>query len=144
MLSAQKILSRGLLTLVLVAIVGYAYFEARPFLSGPQLEVTSPQDGFSAFESPLSVTGEAHRISEITLNGNPIFVDENGRFERLVPLSPGYATIQVSVRDRFGRSKTLLLRGTYTPTAPMPFDIATSTPTTTLESLDADAASDVL
>lgn len=144
MLSAQKILSRGLLTLALAAIIGYAYFEARPFLSGPQLEITAPQDGFSVSESPLSVTGEAHRISEITLNGNPIFVDENGLFERLVPLAPGYAVIEVTVKDRFGRSKTLTLRGTYTPTSPLPlFDTATSSPTTTPE-LDADTASDAL
>ncbi len=130
----QKIISRGIAVCVLVAITGYAYFEARPFLSGPGLSVTHPLDGFSVFESPIVVSGNAQRITEIALNGNPIVVDERGNFERLVPLAPGYAVIEVSVKDRFGRTRTETLRGTYTPQRlvfPLP-DIGTSTE----ESLD--------
>jgi len=137
-----KTISRGIAVCILVAILGYAYFEARPFLSGPQLSVTQPIDGFSVTESPIVVSGSVRRITEITLNGNPIVVDEEGVFERLVPLAPGYAVIEVSVKDRFGRTRTETLHGTYTPqkSAFPPPVVGTSTE----ESLDATTTTDAL
>lgn len=128
----QKTITRGVAAFIFLIIIGYAYFEAREYLSGPQLLITEPEDGFVTTESPLRVMGEAHNITEILLNGNPIFVDENGAFQRLVPLALGYSVIEIAVKDRFGREKKLSVRGTYEP-AETPFPLipaasATGTP----------------
>lgn len=140
----QKTISRGIAVCILLAILGYAYFEARPFLSGPGLIVTEPLDGFSVTESPITVSGNARRITEITLNGNPIVVDEEGNFERVVPLSPGYAVIEVSVKDRFGRTRTETLRGTYAPQEPIfPLPVV-GTSTEESPTLDAGTTTDAL
>jgi hypothetical protein len=127
-MATQKTFSRGIAVLILLALIGYAYFEARPYLSGPYLVVSEPTDGFFVTESPVLVSGTAQRISAITLNGNPIFVDEKGSFTQIVSLSPGYGVIEVSVKDRYERTRTVLLHGTYTPneTTPEP-GTATST-----------------
>ncbi len=139
----QRTISRGIAVCILLAILGYAYFEARPFLSGPQLSVTQPLDGFSVAESPIVVSGSVRHITEITLNGNPIVVDEEGVFERLVPLAPGYAVIEVSVKDRFGRTRTETLHGTYTPQKSV-FPLLPVVGTSTEEGLDATTTTDAL
>lgn len=143
-MATRKTISRGIIALLFVLILGYAYFEARTYLSGPQLSITAPEDGFSASESHVIVSGTARNISEITLNGNPIFVEEQGVFERLVPLAPGYAVIDVSVKDRYGRTKTILVHGTYTPVGLVfPAETAASSTQDTPD-LDAGTTTDAL
>lgn len=144
-MATQKTISRGIGVLILLALIGYAYFEARPFLSGPQLTLTEPAEGFIATESPLTISGTARNITKITLNGNPIFVDETGVFHRSVPLSPGYQVIEVSVEDRFGRTRTMRVSGLYTPTLPMPTPLPTASSTSGIDdTLDAATTSGAL
>jgi len=114
-MNVRKLLIRSVIALSLCAVAGYAYFEARQFLAGPCVTVTSPSDGFIVSDSPIIVSGNAQHISEITLSGNIIFVDEKGQFEQLVPLSPGYSVIEIKVKDRYGRYKNVYLRGIYKP-----------------------------
>lgn len=129
-MATRKTITRGIVVCILLALLGYIYFEARPFLSGPQLEIVAPSDGFVTAESPLVVSGRARYITKITLNGNPIFIDESGAFQRALPLLPGYQVIEVSVQDRFGRTRTERISGLYTPAIPMPErePLGTSTP----------------
>ncbi len=132
-MATYKAISRGALILLLCIILGYAYFEAHPYLMGPEIVIQEPTDGFSVHTSPVIVRGYAHRITHITLNGNPIFIDEEGTFERSVPLVPGYAVIEAAVTDRFGRTKTVSVRGLYTPDDTSYFPpVASSTASTTV------------
>ena len=92
-------------------IVVYGAFRAKSLVEGPDIAITSPQDGAITSESLTTLSGFAHNISFLTLNGAKIFTDESGAFKERVLLSYGYNIITLEAKDRFGRTaqKTLQL-----------------------------------
>lgn len=91
--------------LLLLFVMGYALFETRTYLSGPQIIVENPPPGASVLNPLIEIRGIANNVSAITLNDNPIYTDEKGRFNEKVLLSQGYNVMEVIVHDRFGREK---------------------------------------
>lgn len=98
-LTPRQWLGAGFLTLVAL----YALFQARFIILGPQITLTSPQDGQVATSSLIYVRGVAHNVTFISLDDRPIFLDEQGNFEEKLLVSPGQSTIMIRARDRFGR-----------------------------------------
>lgn len=92
-------------------IVGYGAFRAKSLVEGPDIGITSPLNGATSTESLVSVSGFAHNISFLTLNGAKIYTDESGAFRERVLLSYGYNIMTLEAKDRFGRTaqKTLQL-----------------------------------
>lgn len=98
----QLLLSTLAIGFIVVGL-GYGGFEARRLVAGPQVEVLSPATGSATSSSHLLLTGVAHNISFLTVNGQQAYTDESGRFALLVAPSPGYAAFEVAGTDRFGR-----------------------------------------
>jgi hypothetical protein len=96
-------MKRLLILLAVVLVVGYGGFEARRLISGPEIVILSPVGGTATSSSIITVSGIAENISFLTVNDNPAYTDEQGRFS--VALSPprGYAIFTVKAVDRFGR-----------------------------------------
>lgn len=123
-------LTRIALILFFVLIVGYAYFEARGVLYGPSIQVTS---GVTEVSDPfVAIQGKAERIADLSMNGRPISVTEDGAFNEPYLLSPGLNRIMLDATDRYGRQTQQIVQIVYTPdpNAPKaPGRPATSTPT---------------
>lgn len=107
-----------------LAVVGYAYFEARNILYGPHIDIATPDAPLSVTEQLIHIKGKAENISELTINGNPTSVTEDGAFDEALLLAVGYNKIVLSAKDKFGRSTTKTLQIIYS-------DIATSSASTT-------------
>lgn len=84
-------------------IGGYAIFQARKLIEGPELTITSPINGIVVHDDLVNIIGVAKNIREITLNDRPIFVDENGNFREKLLLYPGYNIIKLQATDKFGK-----------------------------------------
>jgi len=97
-------MSRILLAVLAVALIGYGLFEARRLIEGPTITITAPKNGSATSTAALSVTGTARNISFLTINDHPAYTDEAGNFAFTLSPPPGYASITVTARDRFGRS----------------------------------------
>jgi hypothetical protein len=71
------------LLFILIAI--YAGLKSLNYAKGPEITILYPAQGTIASSSTLLITGQAFRINKITLNGNPISVDEmaNGNIPSL-------------------------------------------------------------
>jgi len=97
-------------SLLVLVIISYAGFQARKIVEGPDLKLNSPLSGVQS-ASVVDVAGIASNIKEITLNGTPIFIDEQGNFSEKVPLSAGYNVIRIEAKDKFNKEteKTLEL-----------------------------------
>lgn len=93
-----------ILALLLVAISGYALFQARTVLTGPTLIIDAPQNGELVSGELVVVSGRAENIAFLRLNDRAIFVDEEGRFREPLLLAPGYTILTISAEDRFGRT----------------------------------------
>lgn len=96
-------------------LVAYSLFNSRIFISGPQITITSPQNGASIEENRLvEVSGEATHISYLSLNDRQIYTDENGFFEEDLLLNVGYNVIQLKAKDKFNRSIERTIEVVYT------------------------------
>lgn len=96
---------------VVALIVGYGAFKAKSLVEGPDIGIISPLNGATSTESMIELSGFAHNISFLTLNGDKIFTDESGAFKEKILLSYGYNIMTLEAKDRFGRTaqKTLQL-----------------------------------
>jgi hypothetical protein len=128
-----------LTTLVVICvIVGYAIWRSLNYARGPHLDITEPVDGSAITAATTTVRGIAERINNLTLNGNPILMDEKGHFNEVIIVFTGTNRLTVEGQDQFGRStRTLIeivgknIRPTTSVTlSPTPI-ISTSTATTT-------------
>lgn len=102
-----------------IVLAGYALFEARGILYGPSiaLETTSAEVEDQLF----IVKGKAERIVELSMNGMPIFVTEEGVFEEPYILTPGINRIFLDAADKYGRGKQAVIEISYFPTeSPLP------------------------
>ena len=109
----RNIISLIIALFILTALSVFVFFNARLFVNGPQIQILSPQDG-SSFDDPfIEIQGKALNISFISINDNPIFIDESGNFNEKLLLSPGLSIIKVYAHDRFKRNETVVLQYLY-------------------------------
>ena len=103
---SRSIFKVTVIVLGLIILLVYGYFQAREFITGPKLELLSPQSGETiASTSPeVVVQGHARNISFLTINGRQIFTDEKGDFGSKLLLAEGYTIITVEAQDKFKRS----------------------------------------
>jgi hypothetical protein len=100
-------------SIVVGGILGYTYFQSIAFLRGPILSVEFPQNGATLEESLVTVVGSASYITKLSLNGRPIFIDEDGRFSEKLLLMYGYNIITLEANDRFDRTTRETLELVY-------------------------------
>ncbi|MBP9757122.1 MAG: hypothetical protein KBD06_00820 [Candidatus Pacebacteria bacterium] len=105
--------TRIALILFFLLIIGYAYFEARGVLYGPNIQVTSAVQEVS--DPFIAVQGKAERIAELSMNGRPISVTEDGAFNEPYLLSPGLNRIMLDATDRYGRTTQQIVQVVYNP-----------------------------
>jgi hypothetical protein len=94
-------------------VLGYAGFEARGVISGPKVAVSSQA---AAVHDPLvTISGQADRITSLTLNGTAVPVTQDGAFDQQYLLSPGENTVTIEGKDEYGRCATQSVSYTYQP-----------------------------
>ena len=100
---AKKILRTGVLVLLAIVVVGYSIFQARKILEGPELRITSPTEAMVSGNPLVEVMGVAKNIKDISLNDQPIYIDEQGNFKEKLLLLEGYNIIKLKAEDKFGK-----------------------------------------
>jgi len=116
--------------LVLLAVLaGYTYFEARSIIYGPQIIIGEHDRTQVVTERFIILRGSTKNITEIRMNGLPIFVTEGGSFEEPFLLSPGYNTIVFEAKDKLGREAREEIYLVYKP--PPEQNRSVSAPTST-------------
>jgi hypothetical protein len=102
--NTAKIIKNSIYALFTIIIIGYALYNSRIFIAGPQIDILRPQNGETITESPLiRVQGEARNIAFMELNNKQIDTNEESKFNEPVLLYPGYNVITIFAKDKFGR-----------------------------------------
>jgi hypothetical protein len=91
---------------VLALLAAYGAIEAYPLLAGPAIVLAAPADG-EATSDPVTVAGRVARATAFTLDGVPLIPDENGDFSQVLAFPAGSSILELTARDRFGRTVTL-------------------------------------
>ena len=102
--NAFSILRASLISLFVIMIVGYSGFHAKKLISGPIIDIYTPQNGATYNQTLIEIEGRARNIAYISLNGRAIFTDKNGYFKEKFLLSPGYNVIKLDAQDKFKNS----------------------------------------
>ena len=103
----------GLILILIIIIVGYALFNSRIFIKGPQLIIESPTDGQSLSERKITLTGKTINTSFISVNDRAILIDEQGNFDVPIIMQSDYNQIVIKAHDKFNRQVTKTLRLVY-------------------------------
>lgn len=93
-------------SVLVLAVVGYYFWhQISSFSSEPYLFVSSPASDVSVDVSEITVKGETEREVAVEINGENVFVDQEGHFEEVIMLQPGRNEIIIEAKNRFGRAK---------------------------------------
>ncbi len=85
------------------SVIIYSGIEARALIEGPNVIVTSIQDGAVVNGGVIQISGEAAHVQSMTLAGRQIFTDTKGHFDEELVLPLGYTILSIRAEDRFGR-----------------------------------------
>jgi hypothetical protein len=99
--SLIKLFSGIILALI---IIGYSLFQAHSIITGPEIDVYSPQNGTVYSHTLIEISGQAHNTSFLNLNKRQIFTDRDGYFKEKLLLSPGYNILVLDAKDKFGKT----------------------------------------
>ncbi|MDA8596989.1 hypothetical protein N9L26_01490 [Candidatus Pacebacteria bacterium] len=95
-------------------LTAYVVFQARVFIAGPQVSLTSDLNTIQT-DRQITMKGLAENITEISINGREIVTDEAGNFSESIVLENGYTIVRIDAYDRYGRQTTLTREFVYTP-----------------------------
>ncbi len=102
-----KIFSYTLLAIILIA---YSVYSARSLLRGPSLTVYEPEDYITVATSTVLIRGLALNAKILTLNDQPILIDEQGNFVEIRLLEHGLNVYKLFIKDKFNRENQKILR----------------------------------
>lgn len=67
--------------ILIVLVLGYLGFEYKKFIQPPELEIYSPKSSEIIIKTKVKVSGKTTTDVVITVNNQPIIIDQNGEFE---------------------------------------------------------------
>lgn len=88
----------------------YTIYAFRNLILGPQLIINEPLDGSLISTSTVIIRGLSPHAKSVTLNDQPITIDEDGNFAEMRLLEPGINVYKLSITDRFERKNQKILR----------------------------------
>jgi hypothetical protein len=99
-------MTRYLIIIVLLIVIGYGLVEAWPLIAGPSLSVGSHVNNATFEGGIVTLSGNAKRVALLTLDGTPLLHNEQGDFAATLTFPHGGSILTFTATDRFGRRVT--------------------------------------
>lgn len=94
-------------TVILIAgFFGYLIFQYRSLAGPPPLEVLKPPTDLETASPTLSVEGKTDREAVLTINGQKVLLDQEGKFSVALTLSSGLNTLSFEATSKLGKKST--------------------------------------
>jgi hypothetical protein len=90
--------------LVALIIVIYAIWGSLNYTKGPKINILQPQNGATITSTTTDIIGTVERAHNLTINGNPVSIDEKGNFKLRIVVFPGINRPTLKVTDSFDRT----------------------------------------
>ncbi len=89
-------------TILLFLIIGIFSYEKMVFIfKGVEIEASILKKDDSTL---ATVSGNAAKAINLTLNGREIFIDKEGNFSESIAMLPGFSVVTLNARDKFGKT----------------------------------------
>ena len=92
---------------IVAAASSYLIWQFSNFSRNPALSLAEPVNDITVSSNKITFKGNAEREGDLTINGQGVFVNEDGTFAEEITLQEGLNKITVIVRDRQGRETSL-------------------------------------
>ena len=79
-------------------------FHVQTDVTPPYLSIGDPEEGAILRETPIRLQGESEPGATLRLNGEPVPIDPDGRFDLPYRPSPGLNTVSIEARDAAGNT----------------------------------------
>ena len=93
----------GIIFFILIILFGYNRFGA--YIKGPQIVSISLYEYQSTDALSFDITGNVHNVESIRINERFIGLNDDNTFNEILILSPGINTVDIDIRDPFGKEK---------------------------------------
>lgn len=110
-----RIVIASAIALIVLGGFFYIYRQIGRFAAVPRLIVTEPSDGENIEGNSVEIAGFTDKDAKLTINEQPIIVNDNGEFKENVLLQKGINAIKISSTNRFEKSasKTFNINSDY-------------------------------
>jgi len=95
---------------ILVVVFGYLAFQYSQFISPPHLSVDSPKENQVVSSNSVVVFGSTQLDAKITVNDQPVLIDENGKFSVSIAVTSETHNIVIKAISRSGKTTTISRR----------------------------------
>ncbi len=103
---SPKIILVGAIVLVALGSFIFLYLQVNSFVSTPRLVIIKPINSTSAEGTSVHVLGVAEKDALVTINDQPVLVNEKGEFSQDVGLKDGLNVINVRAKNKFNKETT--------------------------------------
>lgn len=109
-----KKIALGFIFVLAIAVVVFIYKELGSFASVPELVILTPENNSQTESNSITVSGMTEKDARLFINGQPILVNDEGKFLENVILQSGSNTINIKSVNRFNKEKqeTLVVNST--------------------------------
>ncbi len=101
-----KMIIMGTILLAVFSSFVYLYLQVNNFISTPRLVIIKPADNIVINGSATHVVGMAERDALVTINDQPVLVNEKGEFSEDIGLKEGVNVIAIKARNKFNKEST--------------------------------------
>lgn len=95
------------LGVVLLVVLGYLIYQYSQFLTPPSLELVSPKEGETIKQKEVRVVGKTSPNASVTVNNQPILIEDSGDFIVNLEIFEGTGEIIVTATSRSGKETTI-------------------------------------
>lgn len=96
--------------LIIVFVMSYFVYEARGVFFKPSLYIFEPKNGDTFQTTRIHIAGKTDTNITILINGKEFSIKDNGDFDGMITLNPGYNEIGFLARDRLGHETKQIIK----------------------------------
>lgn len=96
------------ITLAIVSALIYFSYQVSSFIKTPQLVLTQPAADLTVKGKNIIFSGQTEKDVSLIINGETIYLDQEGKFSETISLQEGLNTIEVKATNRFEKTATIV------------------------------------
>lgn len=93
--------------IVTIAIIGYLIYQYINFVRPPRLIVNQPKEGVVVSEDKIEVKGITNPDATVTVNNQPVLVEDGGEFSAEVEIFEGTSELVITAKSRSGKETVI-------------------------------------